>query len=126
MNVGEIYVWDTTQAIGHEVRRKYHVYLCEAGWRADGHAFLFISSANYGSDYQICSADYPFLVRNSFISCAGIVTYSDKEIAAANPMRVGVISKVHLSGLHRAIAGSETMVGWQIAMCCDALKKSLA
>jgi hypothetical protein len=61
MNAGDIHVWDTDQATGYAIRRKYHVYLCEAGWRAEGHAFLFISSANYGCDYKMRFADYLFL-----------------------------------------------------------------
>lgn len=122
MNVGEIYVWESTQAIGHAVKRKYHVYLCEAGWRAEGHAFLFISSGDYGSDYKITATDYPFLVRDSFVSCGGIVTYPEAELLIAKPLLVGVLLKHHLSELYGAIRNSETMTGWQVAMCCEALK----
>jgi hypothetical protein len=122
MNVGEIHVWDSTQAIGYAIRRKYHVYICEAGWRAEGHAFLFISSINYGSDYKLHKSDYPFLARDSFISCSAIVTYPEAELNAARPVLVGAMSRLHLSELYLAIADSETMPGWQIKMCCDALK----
>jgi hypothetical protein len=126
MNVGEIHVWDSTQAIGYAIKRKYHAYLCEAGWRAEGHAFLFINSGNYGADYKICKADYSFLVRDSFVSCAGVVTYPEIELIAAKPLLVGTLSKLYLSELYKSIAESETMAGWQITMCCEALKGFVA
>ena len=122
---GEIYVWDTDQALGYDIKRKFHVYICEAGRRADGHAFLFISSANYVGDYKILSADYAFLVRDSFVSCRGIVTYPDADIVAAKPQLIGRLSKVHMAKLFKAISASEAMVSWQIRLCCEALKGSL-
>jgi len=123
MNLGEIYRWVTDQAIGYAARPKYHIYLCEAGWRADGHAFLFINKSNYGSDYPIKKSDYNFFpLPVSYISCSDIVTYSDFEIKKINPQRLGVLSNAHMVELYSAIASSETMVQWQIDLVCDALK----
>ena len=127
MKLGEIYVWVTDQAFGHQVRRKYHIYLCEAGWRTQGHAFLFISSADYGGDYPIRNADYGFLKNEvSYVSCGNIVTYSDDEVAAAKPEKVGSLSLGHLKDLYQAVAASETMEQWQIDLVCKALKPALS
>ena len=123
MKIGEIYVWDSDQALGHAIRRKFHVYIGEAGWRADGHALLFISSANYGADYKICAADYPFLARDSFVSCSAIVTYSENQLTVAKPQLVAALTAPHLAELFAAIRDSSTMVGWQINLCCDFLKR---
>ena len=126
MNLGEIYAWDSDQAAGHAKRRKYHVYLCEGGWRVQGHAFLFVSSADYGGDYRIDKTDYAFLTKEySFISCGNIVTYADSDLNSANPEFLGKISISDLQGLYHAIARSDTMEQWQIRLCCDALKGTL-
>lgn len=58
MNVGEIYLFISDKAKGYDRRRKFHVYMCEAGWRDDGEAFLFINSINYSCDYRIVRDNY--------------------------------------------------------------------
>lgn len=127
MNVGEIYHWVTDQAKGHDNRPKYHVYMCEAGWRAEGYAFLFISKRDYGGDYLINRNDYSFLTfPTSYVSCGDIVTYTDDQLTAASPQFVGSLTKPHMVELRNAIAGSHTMTGWQITLCCGALAPALA
>lgn len=122
MKLGEIYVWVTDQVRGREDRRKYHVYLCEAGWRAEGHAFLFINSSDYGGDYPISNADYPFLTQEiSFVGCY-IETYTEEKLAAIGPKLCGVLSDKHLIELRDAIASSDTMEQWQINLACEALR----
>lgn len=126
MILGEIYRWDTDQAIGHVLRRKYHIYLGEAGWRVDGHAFLFISSADYGGDYPLSKVDYPFFTNPlSYVSCNGIVSYSDAELAFADPQLMGSLSPLHLAALRNAVAASETMEGWQINLVCNFLAAAI-
>jgi hypothetical protein len=123
MNLGEIYLWVTNQAIGYESRRKYHIYLCDAGWRVDGHAFLFISKTNYGGDYPIKSSDYRFLpLETSYVSCNNIITYSESELQKLDQQPLGVLSKKHMVELFNFIAGSDTMEQWQIDLACKALK----
>jgi hypothetical protein len=57
MQVGEIYFWNTDKAAGRDSRDKYHLYIGECSWE-DGHAFLFISKADYGGDFSIHKKDY--------------------------------------------------------------------
>jgi hypothetical protein len=122
MKLGEIYVWDTPKAAGHESRRKYHVYVCPADWR-DGHTFLFVSKADYGGDFAISNKDYPFFpLPTSYISCGSIVCYEDAELAAVKPKLEGQLSKEHMTALYHAIAASETMEQWKILRVCNALK----
>lgn len=122
MNVGDIYVWETARATGHDLRRKYHLYIGEAGWRDDGHAFLFISSNDYGGDFQILQTDYGFLTKErSFISCTGIVVYPIVELNTYSMVKIGRLRQVDAHGLHSALAGSDTMEQWQIALCCSAI-----
>ena len=121
MILGDIFLWDTTQAIGHERRWKYHVYICPLDWRA-GHTFLFISKANYGCDYEIRKADYPFLtLDSSFISCTGIVHYDDKELNAFPKKAVGRLAGAHLKELNSAIGAGGAMVAWEELRVCNAL-----
>lgn len=123
MNVGEIYFWVTDKAVGHSSRPKFHVYIGEAGWREQGHAFLFISSSNFtGCDYQINKVDYAFLTKDvSFVSCGRIVAYADHELAAAAPKFFGALSHQHLAQLRTAIANSDVMENWQILLVCGAI-----
>jgi hypothetical protein len=55
-----------------------------------------------------------------------MVTYTDNELADANPVLVGRLSKEHMQALFNAIAGSDTMERWQIRLVCDALKAAFA
>lgn len=124
MMIGDIYVWDTNRAVGHDTRRKYHLYIGEAGWRDDGHAFLFISSHDYGNDYRILREDYPFLTKEeSFVSCNGIVVYPTLELKQYSITKVSALRPEHAQELHSSLAGSETMEGWQIRLCCEAISQ---
>ena len=122
MKTGDIFFWETDQAIGHPRRNKYHVYICAADWRTQSHTFLFISSADYGGDYKILRTDYPFLQREeSYISCNGIVSYTDDELQYAKVVHKGKIRDTHLRELREAIASSDTMEQWQINLVCKFL-----
>lgn len=122
MNVGDILVWDTAQAMGYDQRRKYHLYIGDAGWRDDGHAFLFINSIDYGGDYQINRINYTFLFKEiSFIGCNGLVVYPEHELKQYQIVKCGELRTDDARGLHSALAASETMEGWQITLCCRAI-----
>lgn len=126
MKLGQVFYFVTDKAKGYPSRPKFHVYLCESNWQADGRSFLFISKANYDNDYLIRKADYPFLTLDiSYITCGNITTYSEAEFRSANPRLVGAIYKSHLAELYHQIAASETMEGWQIKMVCGVLKNCL-
>lgn len=125
METGEIYVWDTTKAKGHETRRKFHVFICESDWQEDN-TFLFINKANWGGDFAISNGDYPFLtLQESYIDCAAIVSYTDTELQEAKPQLVGQLSPRDAQNLFQAIAASDTMSGRDIRRVCEALKKLL-
>ena len=122
MRVGDIYVWETDQAKGHELRRKFHIYIGEAGWREEGHAFLFISSNDYGGDFEIFQSEYSFLTKEkSYISCNGIVVYPFGGLSNYSPVKVGRLLSEDAAALHSTLAGSDTMVSWQIRLCCTAI-----
>lgn len=123
MRPTEIFVWETQRAIGYELRKKYHVYIGEAGWRQDGHAFLFINSTDYGGDFRISRDDYSFLTKQeSFIGCTGIVVYPQDELRRYKITRCGQLREEHAQGLHEALSVSDSMEGWQITLCCNAIR----
>jgi hypothetical protein len=126
MKTGDIFVWVTDRAQGHALRKKYHVYICDAGWRAEGHAFLFVNKSDFNGGYAIRKADYNFFdLDTSYVGLSNIVTYSDANLASFRPEHLGRLTQPHMAELHSAIAGSEIMEQWQIALVCDALKPSL-
>lgn len=126
MAIGKVYYWETDQAKGHEQRWKYHVYICESDWHAEGYAFAFISKGDYGGDYAIYKKDYDFLKYEvSYVSCGSLVFYTQKELDDAKPKLVGTLSMDHLAELYGKILDSDFMEGWQIKLACGALKESL-
>jgi hypothetical protein len=117
---GEIYFWDTNKAKGHDSRDKYHLYLCESQWD-DGHAFLFINKADYGGDFPLAKADYPFFpLQTSYVSLSGIIPYTDQELAIA--ILKGRLSTAHMQALFNAVAGCKTMTPREILLAGNALK----
>jgi hypothetical protein len=125
MRAGEIYVWTTDKAVGHAERRKYHVYICDgASWRCEDHIFLFVSKSDYGGDYPLSNADYPFLpLQLSYVSCRTIATYSDNDLRSYTDMtRAGELKPEHMRGLFDAVAGSDLLAQWQIQAICNAIK----
>jgi len=124
MNLGDIYYWITDKAIGHDSRPKYHIYICAPDW-VDDHTFLFINKARNVDDFRITKTEYPFLTfPESYISCSGVVSYTDTELATFDPKLIGQLSEEHLRALFNAIAGSRTMERAQIKRLCNALQKA--
>jgi len=122
MKVGDVYLFETDKALGFDSRKKYHVFICAGDWLVD-HTFLFLSKADYGGDFAITRETYPFLTLDvSFISCGSIVTYSDDELVASAPRRVGRLTQADVRALHDAIAASQTMEGRHILRLCKALR----
>jgi hypothetical protein len=122
MNVGEIYFWKTDKAYGYDSRSKYHIYICAGDWREEN-TFLFISKSNYGNDLPLSKEHYDFFpLEISYISCSGIVCYSDEELAKANPELKGQLRETDMRALFNAIAGSESMEAAHIKRICEALK----
>ena len=123
MKLGEIYYFTSNQALGYQARPKYHVYVCDSGWVGDGHAFLFISSANYGGDLRISKPDYPFLTYDvSYVSCGNPVFYSDEYLASVAPRFVAALKPAHVRDLYKLVLDSETMEGRYIKLVGGALK----
>lgn len=122
MLVGEIYFWNTDKAKGHDSRDKYHLYIGESQWDS-GHAFLFISKADYGGDFVLAQSDYKFFpLATSYVSLSGIVSYTDQEIAAAAPELKGRLTSAHMQNLFNAVAGCKTMTPREILLVGNALK----
>ena len=125
MIVGEIYYFGTDQAVGHDWRNKYHVYLCEGDWSQQGYAFLFINKSNsYGDGYELRKADYGFFpLPYSYVRCGNLVFYSQEDLDEVQPQLLGRLTDAHLGELCRIIEASETMPGRQIALACAALHR---
>jgi hypothetical protein len=124
MKLGEVFVWETDQAIGHEFRTKFHIFICEED-AFDGHTFLFISSADYGGDFKLLKSDYAFLAHDSFVSIGRIICYTEAQLKAFKKKMVGQITKDHLQKLFHVVQGSETMERKDIKRVCNALKSVL-
>ena len=124
MKTGDVFVWTTTKATGHATRKKYHIYICDGDW-ADGVLFLFICSAHYPEDFAISQKDFPFLEKESSISCSSPVLYTDAELGKFKPQKVGSCPAYILSALCNHIAASETLEGRHIRKICEALHKAL-
>jgi hypothetical protein len=123
MQVGEIYYWDTQKAAGHASRFKYHVFISEPDGIFQDHLFLFISSADYGSDFAISKTDYPFFTNaTSYISVGGVIQYSDSELKAAAPQLKGRMTQQHMQDLFNAILKAGKMPGREEKCVCNALK----
>jgi hypothetical protein len=125
MKVGDVFVWETDKAIGHDSRKKLQVFICSGDWLEDN-TFLFISSTDYGGDFRISAARYEkFLTYDSFIACGSIVAYTDDELMACAPKFVGRLLLEDLRSLHDAVAASEVLEGRHILRVCAALRKVL-
>jgi len=122
MNLGDIYVWETDQARGHERRNKYHVFICVGDWQEEN-TFLFISSMDYGGpDFKIIKSDYPFLAKlESYVSCTEIVCYTDNELSEGETKLVGQLTDEHIAALRECILASEIMEQRYINRICRAI-----
>jgi hypothetical protein len=118
MKLGEIYSWETHQALGHGVRKKYHIFICEEDAQGE-HTFLFVSSADY---FKVSKNDYAFLAYDSYISLGRPIYYTTADLNGYNKTLVGQLSEVHLQQLFNAVQGSEQMEGKDIKRVCNALK----
>jgi hypothetical protein len=108
METGDVFEWVTTKALGHETRRKFHVFICEGDW-ADDDLFLFVCSVEYMGDFPITTAECPFLSYDSFISCSYPVFYTAMELAGFNPKKIGRLPPEVIRKLAVHVADSETL-----------------
>lgn len=126
MTLGDILYFETDQAIGHDSRWKYHLFLGYGNYRLDGNVFMFINKANNGSCFPIYKADYNFFPLNcSYIGCTGLIAYSDSELAIASPQYKGRLSDDHLRELCNHISNCDTMTGWEIKLAFEHLRVKL-
>ncbi len=125
MQLGDIFYWETDKAVGHDLRNKYHIYICEDDWQA-GNTFLFINKNGYDCDFPITNVDYPFLTRpTSYICCSSLIFYTDPQLAAFSDKPVGRLSTAHLQALFHKIQRDGAMVRWEQGRVCNALKAAL-
>jgi hypothetical protein len=121
MKIGDIYLFLSNQTVGYDTRPKYHIYMCETGWMGEGSAFLFISKGDYGGDYRINRADYPFLTYDtSYVSCGNIASYSEEYLASVAVKKVGVLRPEHLTEVYKRVRDSFTMEQRLINLICGA------
>ena len=121
MNLGDVFYWTTSKAKGHDLRPKYHIYVCPAdGW--DDHTFLLINKVTWGNDLKVTKAECGFLDYDSYIGCNGVVTYTDMELAFFEQEPVGQLSKAHLKALFNMLADPLVMEKMQAKRICNALK----
>lgn len=127
MNTGDVYYWETAKAKGHETRRKYHIYICDADW-ADDVTFMFICSISYTGDFAITKDECPFLKNDeSYISCSAPVLYTETEIKSLSVkmQKVGSLPKSTLRRLLNHILDSETLERQYIKRISEAIAAAL-
>lgn len=129
MKLGDVVRFTSDQAIGHDLRQKMHVFICQTDhFRApDEYAFLFISKADHSGCFPIAQADYPtFLEYDSFISSGNLVFYSRKYLLDARMKPEGSIKREHLVSLRNHLADHDVMEIWQANVACGALAAIVA
>jgi hypothetical protein len=125
VNLGDVFYWETNQAIGHPSRNKYHVFIKASDWNEEN-IFLFISSQDYGGDYRMTNPPYIFLPKSeSYISCNAIVSYSDETLQRLNLKSIGRLDIVHILELKAAIENSFTMEQRHITLLLKAIYDAL-
>ena len=94
MKTGEIFIWETKKAKGHDLRSKYHIFICPVDWQ-EGNTFLFICSDNYFGDFKITQEDWVKMPKpESFISLRSPAFYTDEELAEYTISHVYSVSGV--------------------------------
>lgn len=128
MKLGEVFRFTSDQAIGHALREKMHVFVCQTEHHRapDEYAFLYISKADHSGCFPITQADYPKLLEyDSYISCGNMVFYSRDYLNAAKLLHEGTISNAHLVQLRNHLAVHDVMETWQINVACGALAQAI-
>ena len=128
MKLGDVVRFTSDQAIGHALREKMHVFICQTDhFRApEEYAFLFISKADHSGCFPIAKADYDtFLEYDSFISCGNLVFYSHQFLIDAKMEPKGAIKKEHLVALRNHLADHDVMAIWQANVACGGLAAAL-
>lgn len=128
MKLGDVVRFTSDQAIGHDLREKMHVFICQTcHFRApEEYAFMFISKADHSGCFPISQADYKtFLDYDSFISCGSLVFYSRQYLVDAKMKAEGSIKKDHLVALRNHLVNHDVMEIWQTKVACDALAAAL-
>lgn len=124
MQLGDVIKFTSNQAMGHDSRDKFHIFICKTDhFRAPNeYAFLFISSSNFSNCFQILKNDYDeMLEHDSFISCSNLVFYSEDYLRNVKLTKVGAMNTDHLAALHGHLCDHEFLVQWQITITCNAL-----
>jgi hypothetical protein len=128
MKLGDVVRFTSDRVIGHDLREKMHVFICQTDhFRApEEYAFLFISKANHTGCFPIAQADYhTFLEYDSFISCGNLVFYSQEYLSGAKLKVAGAIKQKHLVALRNHLVGHDVMEVWQAHVACGALATAL-
>lgn len=127
MQLGDVYYWESDQAIGYETRSKYHVYVGEGNWIYQGHIFLFINKSNaHGGSYRITKPPYDFLkYPESYISCNGVVPYDDGVVSSKIGDLKGRLLAPHILELKDHILRSDEMDGHAIRLVCAGIDAGL-
>jgi hypothetical protein len=102
MKTGEIFLWTTGKAKGHNSRDKYHIFICVGDW-AEANTFLFISSLNYFADFKIDKIDWPQMPKEESFISPNPVFYTDAELASFTIKRAGYLTKRHISRIVTAL-----------------------
>jgi hypothetical protein len=122
MELGEVYLWETDLPQGRGKRRKFQVFVGQAGRFS---LFLFINTMEWFKDYKLLRADYSFLEYDSFVACNAVASYTADQLKNAAPALVGKVSAQHLKELRDAIIAAETMPQGQANFVCKSLAGGL-
>ena len=124
MRTGEIYYWNTTKARGHDLRQKYHIFICDSDWQEDN-TFLFISTQEYFKDFKITRSDWVEMPKEeSFVGCASPAFYTDAELQLYKIERSGTLTVECMRRLALHVQNSETLERRYISRITNALHEA--
>ncbi len=126
MKIGDVFFWESDQAIGYDLRNKYHVYITEGDWRTQGEIFLFVNKSNASLGYRITNPPYFFMTKFpvGYISCTGVIPVPTETAAKFGPP-CGKILDTHLRELRDFVAASDVMSEYDIQLVCKAIDDHL-
>lgn len=124
MRLGDVFEWATPKAKGHDLRTKFHVFICRQGRES---TFLFVSSEDFGGDFEITNPPHEFLWKgNGYICTRSVVTYTDDELDGFAEEPVGRLTDDDITGLNFAISNSFSMEQGHIRLICGEIAKRFA
>ncbi|MAM63871.1 hypothetical protein [Maritimibacter sp. UBA3975] len=116
--LGEIFRFETQQAVGRATRTKYHLAI-DLGQGA----FLFINSDPFEGAMRITRADWPEMPKEeSFVSCTAVIRYTRADLQGVPIQQAGRLTDDCLRRLEDHVSKSWVLTIQEIEMVCQAFR----